>query len=307
MHHLGWPGPRERIESPMRANGPTPMDTESTDLTRLESHFAFGKNWTRYARSVSEEQIAEAVSALRRLLRRDSLAGERVLDLGSGSGIHSLAALRLGAEEVLAVDIDPESVQTTRSMLERHAPHRRWRVAHASVFDLTPESVGRFDIVYSWGVLHHTGDMRRALSRAAALVAEQGQLVLSLYARTLLCPLWRLEKRWYSRASPRAQTRARAVYVWLYRVRSSIRARGFDEHVANYANRRRGMDFYHDVHDWMGGYPYESISVAALDRELRRLGFDRLLVQSASQGIFARIGIFGSCCTEFVYARLAPD
>jgi SAM-dependent methyltransferase len=123
------------------------------NLTQRETHFAFGKNWAAYAEKVTEAEISEAERGLMRLLGETQLSGKRFLDIGCGSGIHALAALRLGAREVIAVDLDPDSVATTRAMLEQHALEGAvFRVEEASIFDLRPERMGAFDIVYSWGV-----------------------------------------------------------------------------------------------------------------------------------------------------------
>ncbi len=106
------------------------------------------------------------------------------------------------------------------------------------------------------------------------LVAPGGLFAFALYHRTVMCGLWRWEKRWYSAASPQAQRRARAVYVALLRTRFLLAGRDFRAYVADYQSAR-GMDFMHDVHDWMGGYPYESILAPEVDALMRRLGFAR--------------------------------
>ena len=137
------------------------------------------------------------------------LNGKRFLDIGCGSGLHALAALRLGASEVVALDIDSDSVATTRRLLESRASGQRWSTLEASVFDLQPQMLGLFDVVYSWGVLHHTGDMYRALRAAAALLAPDGRFLFALYRRTRMCWFWKLEKRWYAHASLAAQASAR--------------------------------------------------------------------------------------------------
>ncbi len=270
------------------------------DLTQVETHFAFGKNWASYAESIDEAEIAEAVAGLRRLLGGADLNGLRMLDIGAGSGIHSLAALRLGAAEVVSVDIDPDSVATTRQVLQRHG-EGRWQVRELSVFYLDPNRLGKFDLVYSWGVLHHTGAMRRAIANAAAMVAPQGQFVFALYRRTWLCPLWTQEKKWYSKASQVMQLRARKAYASILRLGLLASGRSFDDYVRGYV-AKRGMDFDHDVHDWLGGYPYESISAQEVDDTMRAHGFAmrRRFVQTALKH---RIGILGSGCDEYVYAR----
>jgi SAM-dependent methyltransferase len=273
--------------------------SKSADLLEADSHFAFGKNWVSYSKLVTDARVEEAVAGLRRLAGGD-LSGARFLDIGCGSGLHSLAALRLGAAEVVAVDIDADSVATTRALLETHASGQRWSVTKRSVFDPEIGSLGTFDVVYSWGVLHHTGDMYRALRAAAALVAPQGQFIFALYRRTRLCWFWRWEKRWYARASQAAQARARAIFVGLFRIVFPIANRGssFSSYVAGYG-QDRGMDFYHDVHDWLGGWPYESISPVQTERFMQDLGMRqiRAFVYAGTAS-----GLFGSGCDEYVYA-----
>lgn len=261
--------------------------------------FAFGKNWASYAKLVTQQQIDEAILGLRRLVG-DDLSGKRFLDIGCGSGIHSLAALRLGAAEVVAVDVDPDSVATTRDMLETHAPGGSWKVLERSVFDLDFSSTGKFDVVYSWGVLHHTGDMYRALRIAATLVAPSGEFAFALYHRTRLCWFWKIEKKWYSTAGPRGQAIARSIFIGLFRVVFPvINRRSFRDYVANYVSAR-GMDFFHDVHDWMGGWPYESISPDEVTRLMGQLGMRE--VRTLARTRRRTSGVFGSGCDEYVYA-----
>jgi 2-polyprenyl-6-hydroxyphenyl methylase/3-demethylubiquinone-9 3-methyltransferase len=274
------------------------------DLTRAETHFAFGRNWASYAESVAEAEINEAEVGLLRLLGGDVPQAMRFLDIGSGSGLHSLAALRLGASHVHAVDIDDDSVATTRALLSRFAHDRDWKVERVSVFDLTPERVGEFDLVYSWGVLHHTGDLDRAVRCTARLVHPGGLFLFALYHRVWADFFWRLEKRWYAQASPAAQARARAAYTALFKVGLRLTGRRFDDYQATYRSNR-GMEFHHDVHDWMGGWPYESITPDEVEALMRPLGFERIRSFAAKGRFFGRhTGIFGSGCDEFVYRRV---
>ena len=132
-----------------------------------------------------------------------------------------------------------------------------WQAEQISVFDLDPAGHSTFDIVYSWGVLHHTGSMWEAVSRAAAMVAPDGRLAIALYRSTHLDACWILEKRLYAHAPRWIQRAMLATYVAAYRLGKLAAGQSFREHVANYKSAR-GMDFYHDVHDWLGGYPYEA-------------------------------------------------
>jgi len=263
------------------------------------AHFAFGENWAKYSERVSDTEIEEAIAGLRKLLAGRSLKGRRFLDIGCGSGIHSVAAMRLGASEVLAVDIDPLAVETTKEILGRFASDSRYRVEQASVFDLEPAVSGRFDVVYSWGVLHHTGNMRLALRKAAGMVEPGGDFLFALYRRTWMCPVWRLEKKWYSKASAGAQSIARAVYLTFFVPRLWVAGRSFNLYVRSY-RKTRGMDYFHDLHDWLGGYPYESISSGEVDGLMRNLGLARRL-SFVEKRMISRLGIFGSGCDEYVY------
>ena len=266
-----------------------------TDLTSAATHFKFGRNWESYAQLIDADAIEKAEAGLMRLFGPSDVKGRSFIDIGSGSGLHCLAAIRLGAASVTAVDIDADSVRTTQAVLDRYAPHSNSHVAQESVFDLDSTTLGRFDIVYSWGVLHHTGDMRRAIRQAGRLTADDGLFAVALYRRTLCCGLWRLEKRWYSRASEQQQARARRIYETLLRWKMRLQGRDYRATVETYG--RRGMDYSHDMHDWLGGYPYESISPVGVDRILRPLGFERVLTFSR-RGL--QIGLQGSACAEYV-------
>jgi SAM-dependent methyltransferase len=268
------------------------------NLKALESHFAFGENWAQYATLIDEARINEAKTGLLRLITAEELQGRTMLDIGCGSGLHSLAALQLGVGSVLAVDIDPNSVATTRAVLDLHAAGKSHEVRQQSVFDATPETMGQFDIVYSWGVLHHTGAMQEAVLKAATLVKPGGLFAFALYRKTRLCGPWTVLKRWYAGASDGQQAAAQQVYVSLMRLGFLVTGRDFAAYKQNYKTSR-GMDFIHDVHDWMGGYPYESVSEAEVDGWARKLGYQpvRRIVRPYS------LGLFGSGCDEYVFRR----
>jgi 2-polyprenyl-3-methyl-5-hydroxy-6-metoxy-1,4-benzoquinol methylase len=270
-----------------------------TDATPDEGHFAFGENWADFAKSLDQAAIAEAEAGLLKLLDRSDLAGASFLDIGCGSGLHALAALKLGASPVLAIDVDPNSVATATSVLAHHAAGQAWTVRQQSILQAKPD-MGRFDIVYSWGVLHHTGNLVLALRNATALVAPGGLFVCALYRRTLLDPFWTREKRWYAFASPQSQARMQAVYRGALRLGLLAAGRSFRAHEAGYKSRR-GMSLNHDIHDWLGGHPYESISAGEVDRLLANLGFApvRTFTRKTS------IGLLGSGCDEYVFRRVS--
>ena len=276
-----------------------------SDLTSVESHFRFGQNWAQFSSGVDRLAIEQSRRELERLLGRNNITGLTFLDVGSGSGIHSLAALEMGASRVVAIDIDPDSVATTRNMLERFAPHSTWSAEVRSIFDATPSNLGQFDIVYSWGVLHHTGAMNKALISAADLVADRGDLCVAIYGKTVLCDLWRAEKRLYAKAPEFVRKAIRGLFlvwfVFLATLRDLTRGRIFRlrDHVIKYS-RSRGMQFYTDIHDWLGGYPYESATPKEVRGLMKNLHFSekRSFVQPG-----LRHGLLGSGCDEYVFHK----
>lgn len=265
-------------------------------LTRFEEHFAFGKNWESFRRVVTAERIAAAENGLTKLFPDGALRDADVLDIGCGSGLSALAALNLGAARVEGIDIDPDCVEAARALLSANAVAGCWSVRRQSVFDLSPPPA--YDVVHSWGVLHHTGDMWKAVRVAAALVKPGGYFAIALYRKTRWCGFWVREKRFYARAPSWVQSLARGVYksaAILMMFKNGVNPR---ETISGYA-RRRGMSWSHDIHDWLGGYPYESASADAVRACLADLEFDivREFVGDASGGLL------GSGCDEFVARR----
>jgi 2-polyprenyl-3-methyl-5-hydroxy-6-metoxy-1,4-benzoquinol methylase len=269
-----------------------------TDSTPQDERFEFGANWASFARDLSDARIAQAERSLRSLLGGD-LSNQTFLDIGCGSGLSSLAALRLGAASVLALDLDPNSVATAQSVLGLHAAGAKWTVRQQSVFDLDPKTDGRFDVVYSWGVLHHTGGMWQAIRKAAALVDDGGRFVVAIYQRTYLCGFWTWEKRLYNRVPAFVARAIRGLYKSLFLAAYALTGRNPVRYVRDYG-ATRGMSWTHDVHDWLGGYPYESATSEEIDRAMRQLGFRRETYVPC--GI--TVGLFSSGCNEYVYRRI---
>ncbi len=266
----------------------------STDLTVVDNHYEFGANWKDYLKNLDEDAVRQATVDFATLVPDQFVKDKDVIDIGSGSGLHSLAAIRLGARSVLSLDIDRDSVDATSSTLAKFASGSEYRVMEKSILDSDTAVLGQFDLVYSWGVLHHTGAMWEAIDAAAKLVKPGGVFALAIYRRTPLCWMWRIEKRVFTNAGQTTRSVIRAIYTRAYKL--GLRATGRDpqRYIEEY-NNVRGMNFYNDIDDWLGGYPYESATEAEIEKFLSVRGFTAQYIKP----LRPRLGLFGTGCAEF--------
>src|SRR5438132_186245 len=124
------------------------MCNRSRQIMAPDKRFAFGRNWREFSeRHLSEERIEIAKRQMLEFLGVGHLEGKTFLDIGCGSGIHSLSALRAGASRIVSFDYDPEAVATTALMKLQAGNPARWTVMHGSAID--PDymrSLGQFDV-----------------------------------------------------------------------------------------------------------------------------------------------------------------
>ncbi len=225
--------------------------------------FEFGKNWDKYVKtSLSEEKVMQSSSQLKAFLRVGSLQGKTFLDIGSGSGMHSLAALRLGADRIFSFDYDEHSVATTARLRDYAGSPSNWTVEQGSVLDERfMQTLGKFDVVYSWGVLHHTGDMWPAIRNASIPLRPGGVFYIALYSPEIyIVPpshYWLDVKQKYNAASKFGRKKMELSYAWRTAVRPALRAGRNPFSVIREYGGDRGMSFWTDVRDWLGGYPMD--------------------------------------------------
>jgi 2-polyprenyl-6-hydroxyphenyl methylase/3-demethylubiquinone-9 3-methyltransferase len=224
------------------------------------------------------------------------------LDIGCGSGINGIAFLKLGASSITCTDIDEICVKTTKENFSRIFKNiGNWKVVLEDV--LHPREIvnKKYDVVYSWGVLHHTGNLKKAIRNAAHYCLPEGLLVVALYRKTKLDYFWKVEKTIYVNTPRFFKRLIEIVYAVLLLSSKSLRGQHPFQFIRNYESKR-GMSFWSDVRDWLGGLPYETVSSGEVKEYASELGF-HLVKEFTSKDTW---GVFGSGCDEFVFSK-KPD
>jgi len=280
------------------------MKTLKTHQQEINSgeRFSFGKNWTSFLKLLNEQRIQQAIDSLKTNLEVDNLNGKSFLDIGSGSGLFSLAAKQLGAK-VFSFDYDPQSVACTKELKRRYFENDNdWEIQTGSVLDTDYLSrLGKFDIVYSWGVLHHTGAMWDALSNIDSNLATNGKLFLALYNdQGGASKRWYTVKKIYNKLPIYLKqlfafliyTPLEFKYFFIHLVRGKPQI--YFSEIINY-EKNRGMNWLHDKIDWIGGYPFEVSKPEQIFFFYKKLGYSLEMLKTCGGG---------KGCNEFVFQRI---
>lgn len=263
-----------------------------------QMRFKFGENWMLYIENLDVKFLDSVKIGLVSLLSQAEINNKKVIDVGSGSGVHALGFLNLGARHVDCIDIDKSSVRATKNILSDFWMKNNYTVSQKDVLNLKNLKPNSYDIVYSWGVLHHTGDLHQAIINCSSLVKQHGKLVLGLYRKTPFCKIWRKIKIFYISSPVMLQRLMEYIYL------SILIVVGFVKSVMELnfrsTKRARGMKLRVDIRDWLGGYPYESISPYELDQLLTQLNFkiESSIIPPKS------MSILGSGCNQYVYKKM---
>ncbi len=263
--------------------------------------FAFGENWTAFLETLDDARIDQAVDSLTQMLGIDSLEGTTFLDIGSGSGLFSLAAHRMLAK-VSSFDFDDASVACTNELKARYGDDDLdWDVKQGSVLDESMmNSLPVFDVVYSWGVLHHTGEMNRAIELAASRVDVGGMFFIAIYNdQGGASRRWLKIKRLYNRLPKWLRPLWVTIVATWYELKFAAARLARFKNPLPFADWRakkkdRGMSAWHDWVDWVGGLPFEVATPEQIIVPLRKQGFVLENLKTVGNG-------WG--CNEFVFRR----
>jgi SAM-dependent methyltransferase len=260
------------------------------------SRFRFGENWSHFLAQLSEDRIQDAKKSLQQLFGLASLEGKTFLDVGSGSGLFSLAARKLGAR-VTSFDYDPQAAECTQELRKRYFPSdSTWRIEQGSALDSAYlKSLGSFDLVYSWGVLHHTGSLWEALKNVADVVAPGGQLGIAIYNdQGVFSRFWWLYKRIYVSSPALFQRLMVSLFGFYFGFRSRIATlvKGTSP------KRDRGMSEKIDLVDWVGGFPFEVATPEAIKKFYETRQFRLKTMKTVGRG---------HGCNEFVFERIGSS
>jgi 2-polyprenyl-3-methyl-5-hydroxy-6-metoxy-1,4-benzoquinol methylase len=244
----------------MSENKHTNTDSAVSEID-AGNRFQFGKNWASFLKTLNQAKIDVALKSIVDLFGEESLRGKTFLDIGCGSGLFSLCAYQLGAR-VVSIDFDPQSVNCANHLKSIYAKDpERWAVIQGSALDITfMESLGTFDYVYSYGVLHHTGNMWGAINNSMERVKPEGNFFISIYNdQGKYSRRWLKVKKLYNKSPWLFKQIMMGWYIIRFTgigtVKEIILLRPFKEW--REYKRNRGMSKIHNIRDWIGGLPFE--------------------------------------------------
>ena len=263
--------------------------------TPLDRRFGFGKNWSKFIETkFDEDRVKSSAEVFCDFTGRSDLSGLSFIDVGCGSGLHSLAASRLNAKSIFSFDFDPHAVAISRSLRQRGSFKNQWQIEQGSSLDDNfVQKLGNYDFVYSWGALHHTGAVWKAISNTCGLVKGGGEMYLALYSLDVQpqAEFWLEVKQKYVNAGKLKRLYMEQWYFFKF-VYDSKPVLYLKKRLAKGPNRARGMDLLTDVRDWLGGWPMEFVYDQEVIDFVNKRGFELTNIDK------------GKACTEFLFKKM---
>lgn len=258
---------------------------------REGNRFGFGKNWISFSKNITQDKISMSEDTLKEFFDVKDFNNSSFIDVGCGSGLFSLAAHKLGAK-VKSFDFDINSVICTQEIKKDFSISKEtleWNIEEGSILDSEYiESLGQHDYVYSWGVLHHTGDMHQAFKNVTKLVKADGKLFIAIYNdQGMKSKIWKLIKKLYCK---------NIFFKFFITIVYSLFIL-IPQYIKYFLLNRtlvRGMSLYHDMFDWLGGYPFEVGTPKEIKDYFLDKGFRLIKVNLVGK----RLG-----CNEFVFQK----
>ena len=271
------------------------------NIYKKPKHFSFGQNWQNFLKNLNSNHIKQAKLSLADFLKPYQIKNKTFIDIGCGSGLSSLAAFLLNAKKVISLDIDIASINCTKQIKTKQGNPKNWAIKQGSILNRKfLKTLPKFGIVYSWGVLHHTGDMYTAIDNATSLVEPNGLLFIAIYNdfQTRFhggtSKFWLKVKKKYNQSSPLVK-KIFFLFFAAYNILgiTFISSQNPIFYIKNY-HHKRGMSWHHDIIDWLGGYPYE---FATPDKIINHLGSKNFLCQKMKFNN-------GIGCNQFLFKNL---
>ena len=238
---------------------------------REDNNFSFGKNWLHFIQNNINDSVIE--SSRIDIIKWFDVKDKSIIDIGCGSGLSSLIFNNEKAKYIYSFDYDINSVDSTLLLKNKQKIiNNDWVIKQGNILDTDYiKSLGKFDIVYSWGVLHHTGDLWKAIKNAIYL--SNDLIMLSLYSNIANYDNDFTAKQNYNKFNELEKKKNIADYVMTVKQSSKK-----NEEILNWNTpSKRGMNKYNDIIDWVGGFPYEVCSTKQINQFMEENGF--ILIQ----------------------------
>lgn len=175
------------INTPGSASGGSASNDELQAVRAFWDTQSCGEVYARTATLPLPDQLeAQAIARfslepyLEPFARFSEGRGQEVLEIGVGMGADHLRWAQQDPKRLIGVDLTPRAIAFTASRFREHGLQSELLIANA---ELLPFPDNSFDIVYSWGVLHHTPRTEKAIGEVHRVLRPGGQARIMIYHR----------------------------------------------------------------------------------------------------------------------------